>query len=62
MKCLILSAMGWQCDDEYGHKGDMHSNAGDGFYAQQHNSLHRQRQLEVGNHNTQQSVPSDTSD
>jgi hypothetical protein len=59
MKCLIRSAMGWECDDEYGHAGMMHSNSGDGFYAPQHDEKHKARQAEVSKASWQQAVPSD---
>jgi hypothetical protein len=32
------------CDDVWGHDGDLHQNAGDGFYARQHNAEHHRRQ------------------
>lgn len=32
------------CDLEWGHPGDMHSNAGDGFYARNYETEHRRRQ------------------
>jgi hypothetical protein len=34
------------CDLEWGHDGDMHANAGDGYYARQHNDEHHRRQRE----------------
>lgn len=44
--CKIPSACGWQCDMPYGHDGDMHGNAGDGFYSRQHLGEHRRQQAE----------------
>lgn len=35
------------CDLKYGHKGDKHSNAGDGFYAPEYNLMHHARQRET---------------
>jgi hypothetical protein len=32
------------CDLRWGHRGDIHSNAGDGFYAPEHLAEHRKRQ------------------
>jgi len=32
------------CDLEWGHDGDLHANAGDGFYAREYASKHRARQ------------------
>jgi len=34
------------CDDEWGHDGDLHSNAGDGFYARDYDEEHHRRQAE----------------
>lgn len=34
------------CDDEWGHDGDLHSNAGDGFYSRTHDEEHHRRQRE----------------
>jgi len=34
------------CDDEWGHDGDLHSNAGDGFYAREYDEEHHRRQAE----------------
>ncbi len=32
------------CDLEWGHDGDMHANAGDGYYARDYDKEHHQRQ------------------
>jgi len=32
------------CDLEWGHEGDLHGNAGDGFYARDHDDEHHRRQ------------------
>jgi hypothetical protein len=32
------------CDLDWGHEGDLHSNAGDGFYAREYDREHHQRQ------------------
>lgn len=49
-KCGIEAAGGMigyaACEDEWGHDGDIHSNAGDGFYARQHDEEHHRRQKE----------------
>ena len=34
------------CDLEWGHDGDIHSNAGDGFYGRAYLDEHRRRQAE----------------
>lgn len=34
------------CDLEWGHDGDMHANAGDGFYARDFDEEHARRQHE----------------
>jgi hypothetical protein len=34
------------CDLEWGHDGDCHSNAGDGFYARDYEVEHHRRQKE----------------
>jgi hypothetical protein len=34
------------CDLEWGHEGDIHGNAGDGFYARTHDVKHHRRQKE----------------
>jgi hypothetical protein len=34
------------CDLEWGHDGDMHANAGDGFYARDYEELHQERRVQ----------------
>jgi hypothetical protein len=61
-RCLILSAMGWDCDLEYGHYGDLHFNRDDGFYAHNYDAEHHARQVKLGHADWQQPVPSDLGD
>lgn len=35
------------CDMEWGHEGDLHANAGDGFYARDYQEEHHRRQREM---------------
>ncbi len=35
-----------ECDHEWGHDGDMHANAGDGFYSRHTEAEHHRRQKE----------------
>jgi len=35
------------CDMPWGHDGDVHANAGDGFYSRTHEAEHRRRQQEL---------------
>lgn len=43
-KCKIPSNRVGACDQPWGHEGDMHQNAGDGFYAPDYADEHRRRQ------------------
>lgn len=45
-RCDIPSLTLGTCDLEWGHDGDLHASAGDGFYARNHLELHHQRQHE----------------
>ncbi len=45
--CGIESAMGWTCDFPWGHDGDLHSSHGDGYYAREHDALHKCRQAKL---------------
>ena len=44
VRCDIPARTLPPCDLEWGHAGDMHANAGDGFYAREHEEEHRRRQ------------------
>jgi hypothetical protein len=46
MKCGIPARTLPPCDEEWGHDGDMHGNAGDGFYAHEYDAEHHRRQRE----------------
>lgn len=45
-KCGIPARTLPSCDEEWGHDGDMHGNAGDGFYAHEYDAEHHRRQRE----------------
>jgi hypothetical protein len=45
-KCGIPAKTLPPCDLEWGHDGDVHFNAGDGFYAREHLEEHRRRRHE----------------
>lgn len=45
-KCDIPAGTLPPCDMEWGHEGDMHGNAGDGFYAREFVGEHHRRQRE----------------
>ena len=42
-RCNIPARTLPACDLEWGHEGDMHANAGDGFYAREYDEVHRSR-------------------
>lgn len=43
-RCNIPAQTMPPCDLEWGHDGDQHANAGDGFYARDHDKEHHRRQ------------------
>jgi hypothetical protein len=45
--CGIPSNCIGPCDLEWGHDGDMHANAGDGFHAPKWHTEHRRRQATI---------------
>jgi hypothetical protein len=46
-KCGIPSYNVGECDQEWGHEGRLHSNAGDGFYARDYDEEHQKRQTQM---------------